>query len=146
MPVGFVNAAESKAMLMKRQDMPYVTLEGRKGINQLFGGDGNDVFKFDDFDVDIVQDFNLGTNKVYLDGDVFGGLGAGVMSSGVNWFYTWPGAPSPAIYYTSGNGYIFYDEDGSLPTKAGQLIATLLTTGGGPATSPLVDASDFVVY
>jgi len=34
MPVGFVNAAESKALLMSR-DIPYISLEGRKGGSAL---------------------------------------------------------------------------------------------------------------
>ena len=34
MPVGFVNAAESKALLMSR-DMPYISIEGRKGGSAL---------------------------------------------------------------------------------------------------------------
>jgi len=34
MPVGFVNAAESKALLMSR-DIPYVSIEGRKGGSAL---------------------------------------------------------------------------------------------------------------
>lgn len=34
MPVGFVNAAESKALLMSR-DIPYITIEGRKGGSAL---------------------------------------------------------------------------------------------------------------
>ncbi len=34
MPVGFVNAAESKALLMSR-DIPYISIEGRKGGSAL---------------------------------------------------------------------------------------------------------------
>ncbi|MEF2229638.1 MAG: precorrin-8X methylmutase [Pseudodesulfovibrio sp.] len=34
MPVGFVNAAESKALLMRR-DVPYIVIEGRKGGSAL---------------------------------------------------------------------------------------------------------------
>ncbi len=35
MPVGFVNAAESKAMLMEFGKIPYITIEGRKGGSAL---------------------------------------------------------------------------------------------------------------
>lgn len=35
MPVGFVNAAESKAMLMSSADIPYISIEGRKGGSAL---------------------------------------------------------------------------------------------------------------
>ena len=35
MPVGFVNAAESKALLAKQSPAPYVTIEGRKGGSAL---------------------------------------------------------------------------------------------------------------
>jgi precorrin-8X/cobalt-precorrin-8 methylmutase len=31
MPVGFVNAAESKELLLPRKDVPYITVQGRKG-------------------------------------------------------------------------------------------------------------------
>jgi precorrin-8X/cobalt-precorrin-8 methylmutase len=35
MPVGFVNAAESKEELVKQSDVPYITIEGRKGGSAL---------------------------------------------------------------------------------------------------------------
>jgi len=35
MPVGFVNAAESKEELMKQGDIPFITIEGRKGGSAL---------------------------------------------------------------------------------------------------------------
>lgn len=35
MPVGFVNAAESKALLMGYKDIPYISIEGRKGGSAL---------------------------------------------------------------------------------------------------------------
>ncbi|GFK93407.1 Cobalt-precorrin-8 methylmutase [Fundidesulfovibrio magnetotacticus] len=35
MPVGFVNAAESKALLMERSDAPWIAIEGRKGGSAL---------------------------------------------------------------------------------------------------------------
>lgn len=37
MPVGFVNAAESKALLAAQNVLPYVTIEGRKGGSPLAG-------------------------------------------------------------------------------------------------------------
>ncbi len=35
MPVGFVNAAESKDLLMGQKDIPYITIKGRKGGSSL---------------------------------------------------------------------------------------------------------------
>ncbi len=35
MPVGFVNAAESKQCLLEQQDIPYITIQGRKGGSPL---------------------------------------------------------------------------------------------------------------
>lgn len=35
MPVGFVNAAESKDLLMKQQEVPFITIRGRKGGSSL---------------------------------------------------------------------------------------------------------------
>jgi precorrin-8X/cobalt-precorrin-8 methylmutase len=35
MPVGFVNAAESKELLLARQDIPFITVAGRKGGSSL---------------------------------------------------------------------------------------------------------------
>jgi precorrin-8X/cobalt-precorrin-8 methylmutase len=35
MPVGFVNAAESKAMLLAQDTVPYITIAGRKGGSSL---------------------------------------------------------------------------------------------------------------
>ncbi|WP_461209145.1 precorrin-8X methylmutase [Desulfocurvus sp. DL9XJH121] len=37
MPVGFVNAAESKALLLAQDRLPFVTIEGRKGGSPLAG-------------------------------------------------------------------------------------------------------------
>jgi len=41
MPVGFVNAAESKALLMTRADVPWITITGRKGGSALAGATVN---------------------------------------------------------------------------------------------------------
>lgn len=41
MPVGFVNAAESKALLMTRADVPWITIKGRKGGSALAGATVN---------------------------------------------------------------------------------------------------------
>lgn len=41
MPVGFVNAAESKALLMTRADVPWITISGRKGGSALAGATVN---------------------------------------------------------------------------------------------------------
>jgi len=41
MPVGFVNAAESKALLMTRADIPWIAISGRKGGSALAGATVN---------------------------------------------------------------------------------------------------------
>ncbi|MHC1791538.1 precorrin-8X methylmutase [Solidesulfovibrio sp.] len=41
MPVGFVNAAESKALLMTRADVPWIAIKGRKGGSALAGATVN---------------------------------------------------------------------------------------------------------
>ncbi len=41
MPVGFVNAAESKALLMTRADVPWIAISGRKGGSALAGATVN---------------------------------------------------------------------------------------------------------
>jgi len=41
MPVGFVNAAESKALLMSRADVPWISISGRKGGSALAGATVN---------------------------------------------------------------------------------------------------------
>ncbi|EFL50587.1 Precorrin-8X methylmutase [Solidesulfovibrio fructosivorans JJ]] len=41
MPVGFVNAAESKALLMTRSDVPWISISGRKGGSALAGATVN---------------------------------------------------------------------------------------------------------
>jgi len=41
MPVGFVNAAESKALLMSRADIPWIAISGRKGGSALAGATVN---------------------------------------------------------------------------------------------------------
>jgi len=41
MPVGFVNAAESKTLLMTRSDVPWISISGRKGGSALAGATVN---------------------------------------------------------------------------------------------------------
>ena len=41
MPVGFVNAAQSKALLMTRADLPWIAITGRKGGSALAGATVN---------------------------------------------------------------------------------------------------------
>ncbi|MGD9610592.1 MAG: precorrin-8X methylmutase [Desulfovibrionaceae bacterium] len=41
MPVGFVNAAEAKALLMSRADVPWIAVSGRKGGSALAGATVN---------------------------------------------------------------------------------------------------------
>jgi precorrin-8X/cobalt-precorrin-8 methylmutase len=41
MPVGFVNAAEAKALLMTRADVPWIAISGRKGGSALAGATVN---------------------------------------------------------------------------------------------------------
>jgi Ca2+-binding RTX toxin-like protein len=127
-------------------------VRGNNGSNILNGGDGNDelagragqdAFLFDTaldaaFNVDVVSDFSVADDTVWLDQDIFSSsLGLGNISAGEFVIGAAAQDANDRIIYDSGTGAVSYDSDGVGGTAAVQ-FATLST---GLALSNL----DFVV-
>ncbi len=127
------------------------TLEGNAGANVLDGGGGNDVlvgfggadsFAFTSAlgagNVDLIADFQGGTDKIQLDDAVFTGIG-GLGALNANAFHTGSAAhdADDRIIYNSATGQLFFDADGN-GAGAAVLFATL-------QNAPAISASDFAV-
>ena len=124
------------------------TLQGGGGSDTLTGGAGIDLFVFDAAlsaatNVDTVNDFVIGTDKLQLDADVFTALSAGVALAATQ-FVSGAGVTtaqdaSDRILYNSTNGALYYDADGT-----GALAPVRFATLGG-AQHPVLTAGDFIV-
>lgn len=97
-------------------------LYGGLGNDTLSGGYGRDTFVFNtrlngSKNVDRIVDFKSGQDRIKLDDAVFKGIPRGTL--GVDTFHIGPSAqdPSDRIVYNAGNGYLFYDPDGSGPAS-----------------------------
>jgi Ca2+-binding RTX toxin-like protein len=126
-------------------------LVGNAGANILDGGNGNDLlvglggadtFRFAAMlgasNVDTINDFVAGTDRIALDDTVFAAIGApGALNP--NAFFAGAAAhdADDRIVYNSATGRLFYDADGN-GAGAQVLFATL--TG-----APVIAASDFTV-
>jgi len=125
-------------------------LRGRSGNDTLVGGGGADAFLFDTAlsgskNVDRVLDFQPGTDRLWLDPQVFTALSAFAGSSlpAVR-FVAGPGLTAgqdagDRIVYDTATGSLYYDPDGSGSGQA-QLFAVL-----GADQPPAVQAGDFLI-
>lgn len=100
-------------------------LDGGLAADTLIGGAGEDSFRFStalgDGNVDRITDFDVADDLIVLAGDIFDGIGAlGALAFGA--FHSGStGAAQDAddrIVYDSGNGFLFYDADGSGQVEA----------------------------
>jgi serralysin len=105
-------------------------IDGGDGIDNLFGGAGNDTFILSKTSADNIGDFGLGSDKLQVSANAFGGglvanvslvssqllVGAGT-NDAVN--------TSQRFIYNSSNGDLFFDIDGSA-AAAKVKIATLV--------------------
>lgn len=119
------------------------TLIGGAGKDSLLGGSGADKFIFDarlgKGNVDRVDDFQPGKDKLLLDSDVFKGLSKGGLNAAK--FHSGAGETtahdrSDRIIYDTLSGKLYFDGDG---TKAGKDPIHFATLKG----APLIDAGDF---
>jgi Ca2+-binding RTX toxin-like protein len=91
-------------------------LSGGLGHDLLSGGAGADVFVFNTAlgaaNVDRIQDFQVGVDRVALDSSVFAALGVGPLAT--EDFLKGVGLTSGAeIVYNTNNGKLYYDADGA---------------------------------
>jgi Ca2+-binding RTX toxin-like protein len=125
-------------------------LTGGSGNDQLFGGLGNDPltggtgadrFVFDSAlsrtNIDRITDFAKGSDKLVLDDDIFGKLGAGTAAGkGINSANfkvgTAAGDSNDYLVYNPATDKLFYDVDGN-GSRAAVQIATITLSG---ATAP----------
>lgn len=121
------------------------TLNGGLGNDKLTGGTGSDIFVFDSAlkaNKDVITDFVVGEDKIYLDNAIFSKLTAGVLDTG-NFVYAANKASAKAgdaddyIIYDASSGQLLYDADGS-GLGVAQAIATL--TG-----LPTLQGSDLLI-
>jgi VCBS repeat-containing protein len=116
-------------------------LNGGLGHDILNGGNGADLFVFADAlgggNVDTIQDFASGSDRIALDHGVFGGLSTGALSAGA--FFAGAAAhdADDRIIYNQATGQLWFDADGN-GAGAAVLFATL-------GNQPVIAASDFVV-
>ncbi|MGQ0590654.1 MAG: hypothetical protein ACT4N8_14205 [Sphingosinicella sp.] len=125
-------------------------LLGGAGDDQLNGGAANDIlnggadadrFIFADAlgagNVDLVQDFVTGLDRIFLENAVFTGLAGGALPVGAFRTGAAAGDADDRIIYNPANGALFFDADGNGAGAAVQFA----TLSGAPALA----ASDFVV-
>jgi Ca2+-binding RTX toxin-like protein len=116
------------------------TLNGRDGIDRFNGGAGDDVVMFDSAidegdNIDIVSNFNIADDSIWLDSAIFTGLAPGQL--GASQFAEGTASGSgPQIVYNGTTGALFYDADG-----VGDATQFAVLLG-----APDVDASDFTVF
>ena len=117
------------------------TLNGGAGHDILNGGNGADLFVFADAlgsgNVDTIQDFASGTDRVLLDHSVFTGLSNGPLSASAFVLGTVAQDADDRIIYDSTTGNLYFDADGSGAGAAIQFAHV------DPGTT--IVASDFVV-
>lgn len=127
-------------------------LNGGSGLDWLLGGAGNDVltggagadeFHFDSrlnssTNVDRITDFQVGSDAILLDTDVFTRVGLGTLGEGAFVEGTRARDAGDRILYDQDSGRIFYDADGT-GGAAAHLFAIVT-----PGTDLI--ASDFIGY
>jgi Ca2+-binding RTX toxin-like protein len=139
------------------------TLDGGTGNDSLIGGEGSDRFVYStsgtvfnplSFGVDVITDFETGTDKIVLNKTTFNSIsspvGTGLSLLGEFALVTSDvdaAASTADIVYNSVNGNLFYNPNGSNPGfGTGTLLLTL--TGAPPllATDFMIEASPLQLY
>ena len=128
-------------------------IKGGSGLDALLGGSGNDLLSggtgADDFyfntalsrttNVDAILDFEVGSDAIFLDRDVFTRISAdGALSPGAFVEGTYARDYQDRIIYDQASGKIFYDSDGA--GAAAQILFATVTAG-----TDLI-SSDFIGY
>ena len=116
-------------------------LYGGRGNDVLNGGSGRDVFVFDTTldaatNVDIIEDYNVADDSIWLDGTVFRGLALGALAHSAFTTGTAATAAAHRIIYDDITGGLFFDRDGDGAGAAIQFasLASGLAMGAGEFT------------
>ena len=106
-------------------------LYGREGTDTLTGGKGKDAFVFDRKPIkgayDLVKDFSVADDTVWVDNAVFKGLKAGALKADAFFLGATAHDASDRFMYNPKNGFLYYDPDGT--GKGGALAIAMLTKG-----------------
>lgn len=121
------------------------TLNGKAGNDTLTGGLGNDIFRFDTVlssttNVDVIQDFVVGQDRISLENAVFEGLARGKLKTANFVLGTAAADANDYIIYDTATGNLLYDADGAGGGSA-QQFATLV----GVDEAPALTAASFIV-
>lgn len=115
-------------------------LDGGLGMDTLIGRGGGDTFAFTSApgagNVDTVQDFVSGADRIGLASDVFAGVTAGGITAGEFLIGTAAADADDRLVYDQASGRLFYDADGN-GAGAAMLFAQF-------AAGTAITASDFV--
>jgi cysteinyl-tRNA synthetase len=99
-------------------------LDGGLGRDTLTGGQGKDRFVFDTKfgpkNVDVIKDFEAGSDRIVLDRDVFTKLGKGALDASAFETGSTASEGDVRILYDSATGALSYDADGSGGGKASE--------------------------
>nr|VFJ60237.1 MAG: CARDB protein [Candidatus Kentron sp. FM]VFJ62376.1 MAG: CARDB protein [Candidatus Kentron sp. FM]VFK13915.1 MAG: CARDB protein [Candidatus Kentron sp. FM] len=89
-------------------------LAGGEGNDTLTGGWGKDTFRFVTADegVDIITDFDAGTDKIEVVSSNFGNLTVGTLASNHFQYGTTASNAGPVFLYNKGTGTLSFDKDG----------------------------------
>ena len=92
-------------------------IDGGLGADLLMGGAGGDAFRFSTAlgggNIDALPDFQVGTDKIYLDHAIFGALSAGSSTSAAFRAGTTAADADDRIIYDPTTGKLYYDADGN---------------------------------
>jgi Ca2+-binding RTX toxin-like protein len=92
-------------------------IDGGGGADILFGNGGGDAFVFSSAlgggNIDALPDFQVGTDRVYLDDAVFAGLTPGALAAGAFRIGSAAADADDRIVYNSVTGALLYDADGN---------------------------------
>jgi Ca2+-binding RTX toxin-like protein len=125
-------------------------IDGGEGNDTLKGKGGNDTFVFDtalnsDKNIDLIEGFTSGSDKIELHQSIFTELTAGITLNASNLFSSADitsgndFSGSSQILFNTNTGALYYDADGSGSAHAIQ-FATL-----GSGLHPAITSSDFIV-
>jgi serralysin len=106
-------------------------LAGGLGADLLEGGNGADILVFADAlgasNVDTIVGFTSGTDRLFLENEVFTGLAAGSLAAGAFAIGAAAADADDRIVYNSATGALYFDADG---TGAGAAIQFATMTAG----------------
>ena len=116
-------------------------LAGGRGADRLVGGEGADQFRFDTAigggEIDRLDDFTSGVDKIALDAGVFSALQNGSLAAGQFRLGTQALDADDRLIFDPSSGHLFYDPDGNGNSSA--VLFGVLAAGTG------LTWSDFVI-